>query len=161
MKQFIIKMVLPSVRWDDENKWDEISVHDEAKQLMAWIFAYHVGSWHLTKHIPVASTSCCNTMHMILAYTRSIPQLKFQHYDMFRLRWFTLTMVYGTPHEVLINLLYKPKAAPLHHAHSGPLLPSYHFHEIYQRFCFLSPMTFLLRKHSRKKSEDWKYTLST
>ena len=37
MKQFIIGIVLLS-------GW----THNEAKQLMTWIFAYHGGSWHLT-----------------------------------------------------------------------------------------------------------------
>ena len=70
---------------------------------------------------------------------------------MFRPKSFTLTMTYGTPHEVTMNLPYKAKATPLHHAHSGPSLPSYHFPDIYQCFCFFSPIAFFLRKYSRKK----------
>ena len=121
---------------------------------MTWIFAYSGGSWHLTEHIPVVSTSCFKTMHTILAYTRSIPKLKFQHYDTFRPRSFTLTMVYGTPHKVPINLLYKPKATPLHR-HCFFLNPTCDLWSLYRSEPGFTKFRFQGMTQYPEKSDQW------
>ena len=139
---------------------------------MTWIFAYHGGAYHLTGHIPVVSTSCRNTMHTILAYTRSVPQLTFQHYDMLRPRSFT--MAYATPHEVLIDLyksidlyyIYKPPVSldvKLHHyimlTQALCYLPSFS-RNTYLCFCFLLPMAFSSESIA-EKNQKIENTLST